>query len=151
MKLLAKIIIVIAVFLAGFYFGHQQVLSPSNGLFGSDKTDQVEQTTIQVSLILDFSEDNIQTFDNIELEKETTVFELLEKITQENNLEFSYKDYGLELGALVESINNISNDTKADLFWNYWVNNVYAEVGASNYHLKDGDKVEWKYTENPFD
>jgi len=150
MKLLAKIIIVIAIFFAGFYFGHQQALSPSNGLFGLDKTNQAEQATIQVSLTLDFGQDDIQTFNDIELEAGTTVFELLEKITQENNLEFSYKDYGSELGALVESINNVSNDVKADLFWNYWVNDVYAEVGASNYQLKDGDRVEWKYTSNPF-
>jgi len=147
MKLIAKIIIIVAIFFVGFYIGQQQILAPANKPAGVNQ--QAEQQ-IQVSLMLDFGNGEIQTFNDIFLEEETTVFELLKKITSENNLEFRYKDYGGELGALIESINNVANDVKANRFWHYWVNNVYAEVGASNYQLKDGDVIEWKYVSNQF-
>ena len=143
MKLLAKIIIVIAVFIAGFYLGGQQVLSPSDGSpVAADQ--QTAEEEIQVNLMLDFGNGQVRTFNQIKLAKDFTVFGLLEKVTTENNFELKSKDYG-ELGVFIEAIGDIKNDTAGDRFWQYWVNNEYAQVGASNYQLADGDIVEWKY------
>lgn len=144
MKLIAKLIIIVAIFYAGFYLGSQQALSPTNGssLEGSEK--------IIVDLVLDFGEEDIRSFDNIELKEDISVFGLLQKVTSENDLELGYKDYGSDLGVLVESISNITNNPVSDLFWNYWVNDTYAEIGASNYYLENGDIVKWKYVPNPF-
>ena len=141
MKLLAKIIIIIAVFVAGFYFGGQQALSPSDG---SPEAIQQAQDEIQVSLMLDFGNGQVRTYNGVTLPKDSTVFALLEKITTENDFKLDYKDYG-ELGVFIESVGDIVNDVEGDRFWQYWVNNVYAEVGASNYQLIDGDVVEWKF------
>ncbi|MFA6215820.1 MAG: DUF4430 domain-containing protein [Patescibacteria group bacterium] len=148
MKLIAKIILALAIFFAGFYFG-QQVLAPADGWINKQPKNQANQE-IKVNLMLDFGNGEVQTFNSIALAENSSVFELLKKITAENKLEFSYKDYGGELGVLVESINKIANNNKTNRFWHYWVNNVYAEIGASNYQLKAGDIVEWKYVSNQF-
>jgi len=33
-------------------------------------------------------------------------------------------------------------------YWQYFVNGEYAKVGVSQYGLKAGDAVEWKFTDN---
>lgn len=147
MKLLAKIIIIVAIFFGGFYFGQQQALSPANG---SGLEQEQIQGEIKVGLMFDFGNGEIQTYNKVALLENETVFDLLQKIISENDLEFTFKDYGDDLGALIESINNVASDAGADRFWHYWVNNIFAEVGVSNYQLEDGDIVEWKYTKNQF-
>ena len=144
MKLLAKLIIVIVVFIAGFYFGSQQALAPSDGATNSATNSQQTSEEIQVSLMLDFGNGQVRTYNSITLAKDSTAADLLEKVTSENNLELVKKDYG-ELGVFVESIGDTANDTRGDHYWQYWVNNVYAQIGASNSILNDGDIIEWKF------
>ena len=80
------------------------------------------------------------------MEEGKTVFDLLKKVTQENNLEFSFKEYP-DLEVFIESIDKVANDPKNNKWWQYWVNGEYGQVGASNFILKDGDFVKWKYGE----
>jgi len=108
-----------------------------------------ESPEIIVNLRLDFGNGNIKNYDNIKLREEKTTFDLLKRVTQENNLEFSFKEYP-DLGVFIESIDNVANDAKINKWWQYWVNEEYAKVGASNYYLKNGDLVEWKYVEAQF-
>lgn len=144
MKILAKIIIVVAIFFVGFYIGQQQATAP--GLFNNQlETLEQSQEQIKVSLMLDFGNGEIKTFDNVQAKKGSSVFELLEKITSENEVELQYKDYGGDLGVFIESIGGAISDFEADRYWQFWVNNEYAQVGASNHELSDGDVVEWKY------
>ncbi|MFA6410719.1 MAG: DUF4430 domain-containing protein [Candidatus Buchananbacteria bacterium] len=148
MKLLAKIIIIAAIFCAGFYAGQNSSFNPASVLSNNKLIESGQE--IKVSLMLDFGDGKIQTFSDVVLPDQANVFDLLTKVTTEKSLEFKTKDYGSELGVLVESINNIANSDKTNRFWHYWVNNEYAEVGASKYGLKTGDIVEWKYVQNQF-
>lgn len=157
-KLIAKIIIVIAIFFGGFYYGQKQVLAPTNSntnipVSANQNQNQAvkvdQDQNIKVSLMFDFGNGEIRTFNNFVVPKNATVFELLKLVTTQNNLQFTYKDYG-DMGALIESINNVANNAKTNNFWHFWVNNVYSDVGASLYLLKNGDIVEWKYVPNQF-
>ncbi len=112
-----------------------------------NEENQKVQAGITVNLKLDFGDGNIKAFDDIKLEEGKTVFDLLKKVTQENNLEFSFKEYP-GLGVFVESIDGISNDAKINTWWQYWVNGEYAQTGASIYKLKNNDLIEWKYVKN---
>ena len=152
MKFLAKIIIIVFVFLAGFYFGQQYTETANLPDNESRELEVVEQSSeqINVSLMLDFGDGRIKTFNDIELKDDATVFELLEKITAENDLAFKYKDYGGDMGAMIESIGELASDAKNDRWWQFWVNNEYALIGASSYHLQDRDVVEWKYIKGQF-
>lgn len=140
MKILSKIFILVIVFLIGLFLGQyfSKIQLP--------RETEVEKE-IEVSLSLDFGQGNIKTFEGIRLEEEKTVLDLLEKVTEENDLEFSFKQYP-DLGVFVESIDNVVNDFERNLWWQYWVNGEYAIIGASNYQLKNGDSVEWKYIES---
>jgi len=146
MKLIAKLIIIAAVFFAGVYVGANQILDPAT-LFQIGKEEVAEQA---VSVMFDFGNGEVKVFDDINVGDDSNVFAVLEKVTTENNIEFLYKDYGSDLGIFVESINNMGNNTSLDRFWQYWVNNQYAKIGASNYKLNPGDVIEWKYTKGQF-
>jgi len=142
-KILAKIIIIIAIFLIGFLIGREYVIAPT---VSPDKNEAVEQSEEDgVSLIIDFGDGEIQDFSSIKIEDGISAFELLKKITTESGIELKYKDYGGELGVMVEVIGGVEDSLADEKFWQYWVNGQYAKIGASNYELKDGDVVEWKY------
>ncbi len=152
MKFLAKIIIAVTIFFLGFYTGQHYIVVPDlpTGQIEDEEDKEQIKDKISASLMLDFGNGKIETFNNVELKNDTTIFALLEKVTRENNIEFSYKDYGGELGVLIESIGETANNFESDHYWQYWVNNSYAQIGASNYQMKEGDVVEWKYTKGQF-
>jgi len=141
MKFIAKIIIIIALFAAGFYFGQGHDL---NLTFFSQPSGQTgTQRSAVVNLMLDFGDGDVRVFNNIDINANISAFDLLQKVATDNNLELKYNDYGGDMGMFIESIDGVKN---RENFWQYWVNNKYAEIGVSNYYLQAGDIVEWKYT-----
>ena len=143
MKILPKILVLIVVFAIGFFSG--QYFAKIETL---PKKIEVGQE-IEVSLLLDLGEGNIKNFKDIRLSEGKTVFDLLKKVTEENNLGLSFKEYP-DLGVFIESIDNIGSDPKSNKWWQYWVNNEYAQLEAGSFFLEDGDTVEWKYIESQF-
>lgn len=104
---------------------------------------EVNNQIIKVDLKIDFGNGQIKKFDQFEIKKNSTVFDLLNKITTENNLEFRYSKSG-SLGSFIESIDGVANNFKSQKFWQYWINGSYAKIGASGYRLKNQDMIEWK-------
>ena len=144
MKFLAKIIIIVAVFFSGFYFGQQYAAEPA--VQDSQPTIcKPEQEQKYASLTLDFGNGDIKTFSDIAIADNVSVFEVLQKVVSENNIELNYKDYGGDMGVFIELIGGKQNDFNSGYYWQYWVNGQYAKVGASSYKLQGGDVVEWKY------
>lgn len=74
---------------------------------------------------------------------DSTVFSLLEDLSQKKDFEISYKIYP-EMGVFVESINGEKNGTDGK-YWQYWVNGELPMVAANNFQVKPGDIVEWKF------
>ncbi|MFH1428101.1 MAG: DUF4430 domain-containing protein [Patescibacteria group bacterium] len=146
MKIIAKVIIFILLVIIGFYVFNRYIARPDLA-YNENVDKNQEQGQIRINLIIDFGKSDEKSFNDIVINSDSTVFDVLEKITSENNIKLEYKDYGSGTGVFIESINEVANDFKANSFWQYWVNNEYAPVGASSYQLKDGDIVEWKYVE----
>ncbi len=147
MKILAKIIIILAIFWIGFWVGnHYAVIPAPGGETGFEQPDAAGQA----SLMLDFGDGEIKTFNSVDIPEPGTVFALLDKVTAENDIELQYQDYGGEMGVFVEAIGNRESDFDANSFWQFWVNNEYAQVGPSSYQLHNGDMVEWKYVKGQF-
>lgn len=74
--------------------------------------------------------------------QESTVYDLMKKLKTEGETTFTEKTYA-GMGKLIDSINGVrSNGEKT---WIYYVNGKRASVGVSNYKLKPGDVVSWKY------
>lgn len=55
---------------------------------------------------------------------------------------FKAKEYP-GIGYFIEEINGIKNE--GGKYWTLYVNGKYSTVGASDYKLLDGDKIEWRY------
>ena len=153
MRLTAKLIILVAVFLAGFYYGQKQATAPvttiteQNPVVSNSTAETTpENESISVALAIDNGQDEVKNFDDITVAAGASVFDLLKTVTEQNGIDLQYKDYGGDLGVMVESIGGTSGDLAANRYWQYWLNGEYALVGASTQILKDGDKVEWKYT-----
>ena len=81
-----------------------------------------------------------------EIKEGSTAFEVMQKIQSENNkdnpLIFKYKEYN-GLGIFINEINGLKGG--GDGNWLYFVNEKEANVGVSNYKIKNGDIISWKY------
>jgi hypothetical protein len=73
---------------------------------------------------------------------ETTVYDFMSKLQSEGKINFTEKNY-VGMGELIDSINGIKNNGNQN--WIYYVNGVEAQKGVSNYKIKSGDIVSWKY------
>jgi hypothetical protein len=74
--------------------------------------------------------------------EQDTVYGFMEKLKKEGKINFVDKTYS-GMGKLILSINGQkSNGNKT---WIYYVNGKEANVGISNYQIKPGDIVSWKY------
>lgn len=141
-KLVAIVIILAAIFYVGFYYGEEKAIAP--GLNNDNQPSGVNQPINEkVSLMLDFGNGEIKTFTDLDFTENQNVFDLLKQVTEKNNIELLYKDYGGDLGVFIESIGGVKNNN--DSWWQYWVNNKYSEIGASNYIIQLGDVIEFKF------
>jgi len=127
------------------------------GVFITKYQAELEQPTIiskpeeiTVSLMLDFGDGTIKTYTDIKLNKNKTVLDLLKRCSKDvqNHFELDY-DIHPEWGAFIKKIGEKEN-RKDDKYWQYWVNNIYATIGASQFELKNGDVVEWKFIKSLF-
>ncbi|MFA6322105.1 MAG: DUF4430 domain-containing protein [Candidatus Buchananbacteria bacterium] len=98
-----------------------------------------------VSLIIDFGSGQKKSFSVPAISEKTTVFNLLQAVLSKNKIDLGFKDYGGDMGVMIESIDSIKNNGQAGRYWQYWVNGRYASLGASSNYIKAGDLVEWKY------
>jgi len=145
LKTAIKIIIPVIFLAVGIFLG--QDFANLNEILktGKDSSELITQRhdKVEVSLMIDYGNGEIDVYEDVLLDN-PTVFELLKKVTGENKLEFSFNDKYKDLGILVESINGKRNDFSKNQFWQYWVNNRYANVASDKYQLKNSDVVLWK-------
>ena len=136
MKINRKIGLLLAlVFVAGF------------GLGASVNLPSLPQTSTPspgtVSVMLDYGDGAVETYDNVSLPANENVFQVMERTAKESNFAFESKEYE-GLGALITKIGDKENGAE-NRYWQYWVNHKKPEVGASAYTLNSGDFVEWKF------
>lgn len=107
-----------------------------------------EEIAVQ-ALSLEFdSGDEVLEFNDVEIDSGESLFDVLQRVTQQNAVEFSYKDFGGDLGIFIESINNSGQQGSKIKWWQYWVNGEYAKVGVSSYQVKAGDDILFRFTDS---
>ena len=78
-----------------------------------------------------------------------TAFDVLKQICGKKGIHMASRYTPLYKSYYVEGINQLYEfDCGKNSGWMYSVNGEYPNYGASSYNLKDGDKVEWRYTCN---
>lgn len=135
-KIISFTLLGIIIFIVGAYIGSnrlQEINTPSY--------DTQQQTA---SITLDYGTDIPSVFTDVSIGTHTTAFDLLRSVTTEHGIEFSYTDYGRDMGVFINSINGIGSDEDPDRWWQYWVNNQYGTVGVSNYTVQPGDNLLFK-------
>ncbi|MFA5932274.1 MAG: DUF4430 domain-containing protein [Candidatus Paceibacterota bacterium] len=78
---------------------------------------------------------------------EISVYDFMSELRKEGKINFVEKNY-IGMGKLITEINGVRSDGEKN--WIYYVNGVEAQVGVSNYKIKKGDIVSWKYEKANF-
>jgi hypothetical protein len=76
-----------------------------------------------------------------------SVFELLKRETRAHGIHMAFRNSVIYNSAYVEAIHNLYEfDGGSESGWMYSVNGWFPNYGASQYKLKDGDVIKWRYT-----
>jgi uncharacterized protein YaiE (UPF0345 family) len=95
-----------------------------------------------VYLNLDYGGGKVEPY-SFEFRDGMTAFSILKDYVTEKGYNFSTQQY--DFGVFVKDINNYESDNQKA--WIYSVNGEAGNVAADKYELKDGDIVEWKYSD----
>ena len=132
-----KFLILGALFLiAGFLLG-----IGFNGQPATSQSGQPAQTERPTSIMVDTGAE-LLGFSELSVAEGDTVWSLLERTAAASGeLSVTATDYG-DLGILIGNINGYENGADKK-YWQYWVNNEYADVAADKYVLEEGDVIEF--------
>lgn len=84
---------------------------------------------------------------NVEFLQGESVFDVLQRICQEEGIHLESSWTPIYNSAYIEGINNLYEFDCGELSgWMYRVNGWYPNYGSSRYQLEQGDIVEWRYT-----
>lgn len=136
--------VVIIAIVVGFVLPRVNVPNVDTSI-SSSVTEEIDFQTL--SLEFD-SGDEILKFNDVEINRGENLFGVLQRVTEQNAVEFSYKDFGGDLGIFIESINNSSQQESKTKWWQYWIDGEYAQVGVLSYQVKSGDNIIFKFTDD---
>lgn len=78
-----------------------------------------------------------------------SVFDVLQRVCKENKIHMESSFTPMYNSAYIEGIANLYEfDCGSSSGWMYSVNGWYPNYGCSRYTLKQGDRIEWRYTCN---
>ncbi|GEM_PF-1290557 len=98
---------------------------------------------IQVDITIDYGNGDVQSFPGEIVKQGDTVLGLLETLERQGGITIEKRNFP-GLGIFVEAIQGVHNTSNS--YWQFWVNGEYSKIGASQYALKDGNRVLWKRT-----
>lgn len=83
----------------------------------------------------------------IEIKEGETVFDVLLRETRASRIHMDFVETPMYESNYIKGIANLYEFDAGDLSgWMYSVNGTFPGYGCSKYTLKDGDRIEWKYT-----
>ena len=88
--------------------------------------------------------EGVYTDKQVPISEHETLLALLQELDhQDPSVHLKVEEYS-GLGALVVAMGSSTNSTDKQ-YWQYKVNGILPQIGASGYQLKPGDKVEWYF------
>ncbi len=124
------------VFLGVFFINSKNVLTKQEIKIIKSVSENSE-----IKTILEINGEKYET----EIKNRISVYDFMNKLRSEGKIKFTEKNY-IGMGKFIETINDIKNNGEKN--WIYYVNGKKAQVGVSNYKIKTGDIVSWKYERN---
>jgi hypothetical protein len=123
-------------------WGCERVNSPT----GPSKTDREIGT---VDLVVDFGGEAEMIEKAIPCSVGSTVFTTLKRADLHGDLELDTVGSGET--AFVNGINGLVGDPETGKYWFFYVNGDLAKQGCGVIEVDPGDKIEWRYQEQPAD
>lgn len=139
-KILTILTLVLLLFL-GVYKINKNIIEKSPPSNFTDITSVKNTEKIENSKIPNITLKINETIYETNINQKNTVYGLMTTLQKEAKITFKEKNY-TGMGKFIEEINGIKNGEKS---WIYYVNDVKANIGISNYKIKPGDVVSWKY------
>lgn len=99
---------------------------------------------IIAELVIDYGGGMVEKLSPAEFKLGENLFDFTKNELTAKNIVFEFEEYK-GLGKMVTKIGDKKNNAK-DGYWQYWINGEYASVGAADYLLKPGDKIEWRFS-----
>ncbi len=113
---------------------------------GTADSDGETTTMINASVTITFSNETTWTYDNLSIStSNATVYRLLFKAGEAGNFSISSTFYPQYDSNLITAINGVENG-QDNKYWQYWINDSYATVGADKQSVHNHDVVAWKFT-----
>ena len=100
---------------------------------------------VTATVIIDFENGTKWAFSDMTT-KNATVFGFLMEAARNGNFTVEYTYYGQYDSNLVDSIAGKINGEN-NSYWQYWINGEYGMVGADRQPVKNGNIIEWTFTE----
>ncbi|PIZ95179.1 MAG: hypothetical protein COX81_01385 [Candidatus Magasanikbacteria bacterium CG_4_10_14_0_2_um_filter_37_12] len=108
-----------------------------------ESTDQkIEEAETENTLEATLSTDDKEY--QLQMPEGSSVYDLMTKASLSTDFTFSANNYP-GIGFFIKEINGVKNNKQAGLYWIYYLEGKPAKVGVSDYILKPGDKIAWKY------
>ncbi len=119
-----------------------QKVFPDVRIPGEVKKEAQEESkapTISAKLII-----SGQTY-SVSLPENSSVYNLMIGARDMHDISFGGKEY-IGLGFFVDEINGVKNNANgSNKYWIYSINGKKADVGISQYIVKEGDTINWNY------
>jgi len=145
MKTFKYIIIAVVFLVAGFLLGQSYNLPLLPKIFNPQSINQNHEVTQTVTYILNYGDNEVSEFQDVVFVPGDTALDLLQKITEVNEITLETKDYK-ELGVLVIKIGEKENNQN-NKYWQYEVDGIQPQIGAGQYQVQAGERIEWKFEE----
>jgi hypothetical protein len=78
-----------------------------------------------------------------------TAYDAMKKLILDKKITAQMKEFS-GLGFFVEEINGTKNNPQTNEYWIYYINGASAQVGISQYKIKNNDLITWKYEKAKF-
>lgn len=127
-------------------FGVSGPVSTPSAVLGEP---EASPSAVSATLILNFGEgrvgeSRIATYSAVR-SPQGTALDLLLQAAKEQDFAVDYEKQSF--GAFIKSIDDVAN--QKSIFWLYYVNGLPAPVAADKQNIKDGDRVEFRFTSTP--
>lgn len=141
------LVILIILFLSIFFLVTNNILKEKDPIIYQNKitlTPNIQSSEKKVdTAVLEINNEKYES----EIENGVSVYAFMDKLRQEGKINFVEKKYS-GIGVFIEEINGLKGN--GNKYWIYYVNDKEAQIGVSNYKLKPGDVVSWKYEKNKY-
>lgn len=102
----------------------------------NDKDEQAISVTFKIITPTTSKEFTLQVL------PQSTVYDAMKQLQSQIPIKFTAFS---GLGAFVEAIDNLANNSKTNLFWIYYINGQAAKLGVSSIKLNPNDIITWQY------